>query len=121
MSAPAPRPAAAASQPSCEPPPAPSPAQLLQREPPRPPSSLLLLARAFASAHMPPAPGPESRFYSSRPTIATRARTSAHPPGREAVPRGLRAGLRIPWLYYPCRTIKLDQAFVVRRNVPGLS
>ncbi len=116
---------------------------------------------------MPPAPGPESRFYSSRPTIATRARTAARSycllvrilltpgtlevrlarwqkilglmrnitiprdhiddvqvvddPVREAMATGLKAGLRIPWLYYACRTIKLDQAFVVRRNVPGLS
>ena len=42
-------------------------------------------------------------------------------PVREAMRTGLKAGLRVPWLYYACRTISLDQAFVVRRNVPGLS
>ena len=30
-------------------------------------------------------------------------------------------GLRLPWLYYVARTIRLDQAFVVRRGVPALS
>ena len=42
-------------------------------------------------------------------------------PVREAMATGLKAGLRVPWLYYACRTISLDQAFLVRRNVPGLS
>jgi hypothetical protein len=42
-------------------------------------------------------------------------------PVREAMTAGLKAGLRLPWLYYVCRTIRLDQAFVVRRGVPGLS
>jgi hypothetical protein len=42
-------------------------------------------------------------------------------PIREAMSSGLKAGLRLPWLYYVCRTIGLDQAFVVRRNVPGIS
>jgi hypothetical protein len=42
-------------------------------------------------------------------------------PVREAMTAGLKAGLRLPWLYYVCRTIRLDQAFAVRRGVPGLS
>jgi hypothetical protein len=41
-------------------------------------------------------------------------------PVREAMGHGLKAGLRLPWLYYVCRTIRLDQAFVVRRGVPGI-
>jgi hypothetical protein len=42
-------------------------------------------------------------------------------PIREAVGTGLKVGLRVPWLYYVARTIRLDRAFVVRRGVPGLS
>jgi hypothetical protein len=34
---------------------------------------------------------------------------------------GMKAGLRVPWLCYVARTIRLDQAFIVRRGVPGLS
>ena len=34
---------------------------------------------------------------------------------------GLKVGLRLPWLYYVCRSIRLDQAWVVRRGVPALS
>jgi hypothetical protein len=34
---------------------------------------------------------------------------------------GLKVGLRLPWLYYVCRTIRLDQAWAVRRGVPALS
>jgi hypothetical protein len=34
---------------------------------------------------------------------------------------GLKVGLRLPWLYYVCRTIRLDRAWVVRRGVPALS
>ncbi len=33
---------------------------------------------------------------------------------------GLKVGLRAPGLYYVARTIRLDQAFVVRRGVPAL-
>ena len=40
---------------------------------------------------------------------------------REAMGTGLKAGLRLPWLYYVARTIRLDRAFVVRRGVPALS
>ena len=29
--------------------------------------------------------------------------------------------LRLPWLLYVARTIRLDEVFVVRRSVPGLS
>jgi hypothetical protein len=40
---------------------------------------------------------------------------------RAAMGTGLKAGLRLPWLYYVARTIRLDRAFVVRRGVPALS
>ncbi|MGH2912329.1 MAG: hypothetical protein ACRDJ3_07615 [Solirubrobacteraceae bacterium] len=33
---------------------------------------------------------------------------------------GLKVGLRLPWLYYVCRSIRLDRAWVVRRGVPAL-
>jgi hypothetical protein len=42
-------------------------------------------------------------------------------PISEVMRTGLKAGLRIPWLYYAARTIRLDQAWLVRRNVPALS
>jgi hypothetical protein len=42
-------------------------------------------------------------------------------PVREAMSAGVKVGLRLPWLYYVARTIRLDQAFLVRRGVPGLS
>jgi hypothetical protein len=42
-------------------------------------------------------------------------------PIREAMRGGLKAGLRLPWLYYACRTINLQEAFIVRRHRPGLS
>lgn len=42
-------------------------------------------------------------------------------PIRETVGTGLKAGLRVPRLYYVARTIRLDRAFVVRRGVPALS
>jgi hypothetical protein len=42
-------------------------------------------------------------------------------PIRETLGTGLKAGLRLPWLYYVARTIRLDRAFVVRRGLPGLS
>jgi hypothetical protein len=42
-------------------------------------------------------------------------------PLREAMSAGMKVGLRVPWLYYVARTIRLDQAFVVRRGVPALS
>jgi hypothetical protein len=42
-------------------------------------------------------------------------------PMREAMSSGLKAGLRIPYVCYVARTIRLDQMFVVRRGVPGLS
>jgi hypothetical protein len=42
-------------------------------------------------------------------------------PVREAMMSGIKVGLRLPWLCYVARTIRLDQAFVVRRGVPGLS
>jgi hypothetical protein len=42
-------------------------------------------------------------------------------PIHETLGTGLKAGLRLPWLYYVARTIRLDRAFVVRRGVPALS
>ena len=42
-------------------------------------------------------------------------------PIREALGTGLKVGLRLPWLYYVARTLRLDRAFLVRRGVPGLS
>ena len=34
---------------------------------------------------------------------------------------GIKVGLRLPFVCYVARTIRLDEAFVVRRGVPGLS
>jgi hypothetical protein len=42
-------------------------------------------------------------------------------PIREAMRSGMKAGLRIPWLLFIARTMRLDQAFIVRRRLPGLS
>lgn len=42
-------------------------------------------------------------------------------PFREVMQAGLKVGLRLPYLIYVCRTIRLDEAFVVRRGVPVLS
>jgi hypothetical protein len=42
-------------------------------------------------------------------------------PVREAMSAGIKVGLRLPWLYFAARTIRLDQAFVVRRKRPALS
>jgi hypothetical protein len=42
-------------------------------------------------------------------------------PMRETMRSGMTFGLRLPWVYYVSRTIRLDQAFVVRRGQPGLS
>jgi hypothetical protein len=42
-------------------------------------------------------------------------------PISETMGTGIKVGLRLPWLYYIARTIRLDQTFVVRRGVPGLS
>jgi len=42
-------------------------------------------------------------------------------PLREVTGSGLKVGLRLPGFYYVARTIRLDQAFVVRRGVPALS
>ena len=42
-------------------------------------------------------------------------------PVREAMTSGLKAGLRLPWLYYVCRSIRLDQAWAIRRGIPALS
>jgi hypothetical protein len=42
-------------------------------------------------------------------------------PMRETMATGIKVGLRLPWLYYVARTIRLDKVFVVRRGLPGLS
>jgi hypothetical protein len=42
-------------------------------------------------------------------------------PIAEAMKAGVKVGLRLPWLYFVARTIRLDEAFVVRRGVPALS
>jgi hypothetical protein len=38
----------------------------------------------------------------------------------EVMRSGLKVGLRLPWLYYVCRSIRLDRAWAVRRGVPAL-
>ncbi len=42
-------------------------------------------------------------------------------PMREAMGTGIKAGLRLPWVRYVARTIKLDHAFVVRRGMAGVA
>jgi hypothetical protein len=42
-------------------------------------------------------------------------------PLHEVMRSGLKVGLRLPWLYYVCRSIRLDQAWAVRRGVPAIS
>lgn len=42
-------------------------------------------------------------------------------PVRVAGRAGIKAGLRVPFLYFVARTLRLDEAFIVRRGVPGLS
>ncbi len=42
-------------------------------------------------------------------------------PLREVRRSGLMAGLRVPWLYYVARTIRLDEVWIVRRGVPAVS
>ncbi|HXC45605.1 MAG TPA: hypothetical protein VNU24_03300 [Solirubrobacteraceae bacterium] len=42
-------------------------------------------------------------------------------PLREVMRSGLKVGLRLPWLYYVCRSIRLDRMWAVRRGVPALS
>jgi hypothetical protein len=42
-------------------------------------------------------------------------------PMREVLRTGLKAGLRLPGLYYVARTIRLDEAWLVRRGFPALS
>lgn len=42
-------------------------------------------------------------------------------PVREAMSAGMKVGLRVPWLLFVARTMRLDEVFVVRRGVPALS
>lgn len=39
----------------------------------------------------------------------------------EAMRAGIKVGLRVPWLYFVARTIRLDEAFIVRRGRPALA
>jgi hypothetical protein len=42
-------------------------------------------------------------------------------PVRVAMRSGIKVGLRVPWLLFVARTIRLDEVFVVRRGVPAVS
>lgn len=42
-------------------------------------------------------------------------------PLHEVMRSGLKVGLRLPWLYYVCRSIRLDRVWAVRRGVPALA
>lgn len=42
-------------------------------------------------------------------------------PVRVAMRAGVKVGLRVPWLYFVARSIRLDEAFIVRRGVPAVS
>ncbi len=42
-------------------------------------------------------------------------------PLHEVMRSGLKVGLRLPWLYYVCRSIRLDQAWAIRRGMPAVS
>ena len=42
-------------------------------------------------------------------------------PMREARATGLKAGLRLPGVYFVARTIRLDHAFILKRGLPALS
>jgi hypothetical protein len=42
-------------------------------------------------------------------------------PFHGAMRSGLKVGLRLPWLYYVCRSIRLDQVWAIRRGVLALS
>jgi hypothetical protein len=47
-------------------------------------------------------------------------RVVAEPIG-EAMGSGMKVGLRLPWLMFVARTLRLDQLFIVRRGQPALS
>jgi hypothetical protein len=42
-------------------------------------------------------------------------------PLRGVMRSGLMVGLRLPWLYYVARTMRLDEVWIVRRGVPAVS
>jgi len=42
-------------------------------------------------------------------------------PMAEAMGAGIKVGLRLPWVYFVARTLHLDEAFILRRGLPGLS
>ena len=42
-------------------------------------------------------------------------------PMREARGTGLKAGLRLPGVYFVARTIRLDRAFILKRGLPALA
>jgi len=41
-------------------------------------------------------------------------------PISEAMRAGIKVGLRVPWVLFVARTLRLDRAFIVRRGAPGL-
>jgi hypothetical protein len=55
------------------------------------------------------------------PLADMRAVTVVAEPVREAMAAGIKVGLRVPYLYFVARTIRLDEAFVVRRGVPAVA
>lgn len=38
-----------------------------------------------------------------------------------AMRAGIKVGLRVPFLYYAARTLRLDEVFIVRRKTPAVS
>ena len=54
------------------------------------------------------------------PLADVRAAEVVDNPVRVAMGAGIKVGLRVPWLYFVARTIRLDEAFVVRRGVAAL-
>lgn len=54
------------------------------------------------------------------PLADVRATGVEDEPVRVAGRAGIKVGLRVPWLYFVARTIRLDEAFIVRRGVPAL-
>jgi hypothetical protein len=50
----------------------------------------------------------------------TRARVVDRP-FAEAMSAGLKAGLRLPGVYYVCRTLALDRVWAIRRGLPAVA
>ncbi len=47
--------------------------------------------------------------------------TVVRDPMKEVMRMSMKVGLRLPWIYYVARSIRLDEAYFVRRGVPALS